>query len=177
MPIMGASPKSRYHAPPPAVRDGQNGGRGQPVLHRSSEAHVIFGGARRTRPVSVQIETNALSPDRVYLRGEGKLAGRARSVRSHFLQRAMRKPTKPKAAFSEAEKARVTSACQRLIDDFLLVIQPTQFNYPVDILGKWHGTKYRFVQRYRSGFPDNLGEEFDAPFARLDWVSRDRFDI
>lgn len=22
-----------------------------------------------------------------------------------------------------------------------------------------------------------LGEEFDAPFARLDWVSRDRFDI
>jgi hypothetical protein len=38
-------------------------------------------------------------------------------------------------------------------------------------------TKYRFVQRYRSGFPDNLGEEFDAPFARLDWISRDRFDI
>jgi hypothetical protein len=23
----------------------------------------------------------------------------------------------------------------------------------------------------------NLGEEFDAPFARLDWISRDRFDI
>ena len=93
----------------------------------------------------------------------------------------MRKPTNPNA-FSEAEKARVTSACQNLIDDFfkprfLPSVQPTQFNYPVDILGKWHGTKYRFVQRYRSGFPDNLGEEFDASFARLDWISRDRFDI
>ena len=79
----------------------------------------------------------------------------------------MRKPLKPNAAFSEAEKARVTGACERLIDDFLKPrflpsIQPTEFNYPVDILGKWHGAKYRLIQRYRSGFPDNLGEEFDA---------------
>ena len=44
-------------------------------------------------------------------------------------------------------------------------------------LGKWHGAKYRFIQRYRSGFPENLGEEFDAPFARLEWISPDRFDI
>ena len=81
-----------------------------------------------------------------------------------------------------AEKSAVTSACQNLIDDFLKprflpTIRPTQFNYPVDILGKWHGTKYRFIQRYRSGFPENLGEEFDAPFARLDWISRNRFNI
>lgn len=69
-----------------------------------------------------------------------------------------------------------------MIDDFLKprflrAIQPTEFNYPVDIRGKWHGSKYRFIQRYRSGFPDNLGEGFDAPFARLDWISTDRFDI
>ena len=31
--------------------------------------------------------------------------------------------------------------------------------------------------RYRSGFPNHLGEEFDAPFARLDWISPNRFDI
>src|SRR3954469_18873540 len=43
--------------------------------------------------------------------------------------------------------------------------------------GKVARTKYRFIQRYRSGFPENLGEEFDAPFARLDWISRNRFDI
>ena len=94
----------------------------------------------------------------------------------------MRKPLKPNVAFSEAEKARVTSACQRLIDDFLKPrflpsVQPTQFNYPVDILGRWHGAKYRFIQRYRSGFRDNLGEEFDAPFARIDRTGRDRFDV
>ena len=32
-------------------------------------------------------------------------------------------------------------------------------------------------QRYRSGFPENLGEEFDAPFARLDWIACDTFDF
>ena len=94
----------------------------------------------------------------------------------------MRKPLKPTAAFSAAEKASVTAACERLIGEFLKprflpAIRPTQFNYPVDIVGKWHGAKYRFIQRYRSGFEENLGEEFDAPFARLDWIGRDRFDI
>ena len=59
----------------------------------------------------------------------------------------------------------------------LPVIQPTQFNYPIDIHGKWRGTRYRFIQRYRSGFPETLNEEFDSPFAALDWVARDRFDI
>jgi len=86
------------------------------------------------------------------------------------------------SGLSAADKSAVTAACQQLIDDFLKprflsTIRPTQFNYPVDILGKWHGTKYRFIQRYRSGFPENRGEEFDAPFARLDWISRNRFDI
>ena len=82
----------------------------------------------------------------------------------------------------EAEKANITAACERLIDEFLKprflpAIRPTEFNYPIDIRGKWHGAKYRFIQRYRSGFQDNRGEEFDAPFARLDWIGRDRFDI
>jgi hypothetical protein len=64
------------------------------------------------------------------------------------------------SGLSAADKSAVTAACQQLIDDFLKprflpTIRPTQFNYPVDILGKWHGTKYRFIQRYRSGFPEN----------------------
>lgn len=71
---------------------------------------------------------------------------------------------------------------QRFIDDVLKprllpTVRPTQFNYPVDIQGEWHGSRYRFIQRYRSGFPDNPGEEFDAPFFRLDWLSHDRFNI
>jgi hypothetical protein len=60
---------------------------------------------------------------------------------------------------------------------FLPVITPTEYNYPVDILGKWHGPEYRFAHRYRSGFADRLTEEFDAPFTRLDWMGRDRFDV
>ena len=83
---------------------------------------------------------------------------------------------------SEAEKSRITATCQRFIDEilkprFLPVIDPTEFNYCVDIQGKWQGPRYRFIQRYRSGFPENIGEEFDAPFVRLDWISPDRFDI
>jgi len=86
------------------------------------------------------------------------------------------------SVLSEAEKAAITVRCQHFIGTvlkprFLPEIRPTPFNYPVDILGKWRGTKYRFLQRYRSGFPHNLGQEFDAPFVRLDWVSPDRFDL
>jgi hypothetical protein len=89
----------------------------------------------------------------------------------------MRAPT-----LSATEKATITVACQEFIDTvlkprFLPVITPTQFNFPVDVQGKWHGRKYRFLQRYRSGFAENPGEEFDAPFTRIDWISRDRFDV
>ncbi len=91
-------------------------------------------------------------------------------------------PGEEPGALSQTEKAAITAACQRLIDEvlkpqFLPVIRPTDFNYPVDICGKWRGTRYRFIQRYRSGFPENLGEEFDAPFTRLDWISPGRFDL
>jgi hypothetical protein len=83
---------------------------------------------------------------------------------------------------SNTEKVVTTAKCQRFIDEvlkprFLPTIRPTQFNYPIDILGKWHGNRYRFVQRYRSGQPETLVEEFDSPFTRLDWMSHDRFDI
>ena len=77
----------------------------------------------------------------------------------------MRSPT-----LSVSEKAAITHTCQAFIDTvlkprFLPNVHVTPFNYPVDIQGKWHGSKYRFMQRYRSGFDDNRGEEFDAPFA------------
>ena len=83
---------------------------------------------------------------------------------------------------SDSEKAVIAATCQRFIDEvlrprFLPAIRPTQFNYPIDIRGKWHGSRYRFVQRYRSGQPATLGEEFDSPFTCLNWISRDRFDI
>lgn len=91
--------------------------------------------------------------------------------------------TKPLEA---AEKAAIAASCDRFIAEtlkprFLPAIRPTQFNYPIDIFGKWRGSKYSFITRYRSGFADNSGEEFDAAFTRLDYleecVAETRFDI
>src|ERR1700752_1520336 len=81
----------------------------------------------------------------------------------------MRSPT-----ISEAERIAITVACQRFIDEFLKprflpAVCTTKFNYPIDILGKWHGTRYRFIQRYRSGFPDNFGEEMKVGFYACDY--------
>jgi hypothetical protein len=81
-----------------------------------------------------------------------------------------------------AEKVAVTLACKRFIDEvlkprFLPEILPTEFNYPIDIYGKWHGNKYRFITRYRSDDPSSYAPEFEAAFARLEYLSRDRFDL
>jgi hypothetical protein len=84
------------------------------------------------------------------------------------------------------EKAAIAAACQRFITEtlkprFLPEVKPTQFNYPVDLFGHWRGGKFSFVLRYRSGWPDNEGEEFNAAFARLDHVEENlaetRFDV
>ena len=73
------------------------------------------------------------------------------------------------------EKAAIAAKCDRFIAEilkprFLPEIRRTELNYPVDISGKWRGNKYSFFTRYRSGFSDNEGEEFDAVFTRLDHV-------
>jgi hypothetical protein len=82
----------------------------------------------------------------------------------------------------EDEKTAITAACERFIAEvlkprFLLRIEPTCFNYPVNLHGKWHGNKYRFIQRFRSDHPDAITPEFDAPFERLEYVGRDCFDL
>lgn len=89
--------------------------------------------------------------------------------------RAGNKPT-------QGEKMAITAACEKFIAEvlrprFLPEILPTEFNYPVAIGGKWHGNKYRFITRYRCDDPRSLEPEFEAPFARLEYVSRDCFDL
>ena len=84
------------------------------------------------------------------------------------------------------DKAAIDAVCRRFITEilkprFLPEIRPTRFNYPVDILGKWRDCKYSFITRYRSGFPDNAGEEFEVSFTRLDHLeecfTETRFDV
>jgi hypothetical protein len=89
--------------------------------------------------------------------------------------RAGRKPT-------PTEKRSITAACERFVAEvlkprFLPEVRPTPFNYPIDIYGKWHGNKYRFIERFRSDQADAIGSEFEAPFARLEYIGRDRFDL
>ena len=71
------------------------------------------------------------------------------------------------------ERAGIGAVCERFIAEtlkpqFLPEVRQTSFNYPIDIFGKWRGSKYGFITRYRSGFPENAGEEFDDAFTRLD---------
>ncbi|ACP27372.1 hypothetical protein NGR_c36510 [Sinorhizobium fredii NGR234] len=89
-------------------------------------------------------------------------------------------------ALDPKEKAAVAATCERFIAEklkprFLPNIRPTQFNYPVDIFGKWRAGKYSFITRYRSGFADNAGQEFDMAFTRLnhleECVAETRFDV
>jgi hypothetical protein len=89
-------------------------------------------------------------------------------------------------ALTAQERAVVAAECERFIAEilkprFLPEVRQTPFNYPIYIFGKWRGSKYSFIIRYRSGFPENAGEEFDAPFTRLDHLeecwAETRFDV
>ncbi len=64
--------------------------------------------------------------------------------------------------------------CGVLKPRFLPEIKPAEWNYVVDIHGAWAAGRYRFIKRYRSGMADNAGEEFDAPFARINHIGPDQ---
>jgi hypothetical protein len=71
------------------------------------------------------------------------------------------------------EKAVIGQRCETFIGEqlaprFLPEVRPTEWNFPVALHGKWRGSKFSFFIRYRSGFEDNAGEEFDSPWVRLD---------
>jgi hypothetical protein len=82
---------------------------------------------------------------------------------------------------SSGEKLAIAAGCERFIADVLkprfIRGQPNRLDHPLDILGKWRGSKYGFSARYRS----DDGEDFNAPFARLDSVeehlAETRFDL
>ena len=89
-------------------------------------------------------------------------------------------------ALTAPEKAAISAACENLIATvlkprYLPEIRATKHNYPVDLFGRWRGSKYSFIVRFRSGFAENAGEEFDAAFARLDHIEEsaeeNRFDV
>jgi hypothetical protein len=91
-------------------------------------------------------------------------------------------PRAARARPTDSEKLAIIAACDKFINEvlkprFLPEIVPTDFNYPIDICGKWHGGRYRFIQRFRSDGHHTLNGEFEASFARLDYVGRGLFDV
>jgi len=96
--------------------------------------------------------------------------------------RLSRKPARP-AKIDELEKRGMVDACEAFIAKvvrprFLPEIKPSdRFNYPIDIRGDSRAGRYRFMQRYRVGGGPSDGQEFDAPFARVDRLGQDRFAI
>ncbi len=95
---------------------------------------------------------------------------------------AAKRETRRPGKVDVAEKQAIIVACETFIATVLKPrllpeIRPTEWNYVVDIHGAWHAGRYRFMQRYRSGNPQSLGQEFDAAFAGIDRMAPDRFDI
>ncbi len=91
-------------------------------------------------------------------------------------------PKRVRALPPKDEKAAIIAACDRFVADvlkprFLPQIHRTEFNYPVDLYGKWHGSRYRFIERFRSDSPDAIVTEFEYAFARLDYCATDCFNV
>jgi len=82
----------------------------------------------------------------------------------------------------EAEKQAIIAACEALIRDrlkprYLPVTRPPGWNCPIDLHGTWAAGRYRFLVRFRSGQAETEGQEFDAPFARIDRMGPDLFNV
>jgi hypothetical protein len=74
----------------------------------------------------------------------------------------------PANPLDQQRKAEITSACECLITEilkprYLHEVRPADRNYPVDIRGRWRGRAYSFLVRFRSGYQENAGEEYDSP--------------
>ncbi len=91
------------------------------------------------------------------------------------------KPQRPKV--SDAIKAEVSAQASALIETALKpkYTQPTpedqRFNYIEDLYTKWRGSYLYFCAQYRSPGPDAITPTFEARFARLEYLSRGRFNL
>src|SRR3989440_5641019 len=87
------------------------------------------------------------------------------------------------AGVSEAVKTEVATKANELIETVLKPrhIQPPpenpQFNYIVDIYGKWHQKAFYFSAEYRVAGPNPIEPSFEAKFARMQYAGNQRFHL
>jgi hypothetical protein len=94
----------------------------------------------------------------------------------------VRVPQRVRGLPTAGEKAHIIAACDKFAAEvlkprFLPQIRPTEFNYPVDIYGKWRDGRYSFIERFRSDSPNVIEPEFEHAFTRLDYLAPDRFNV
>lgn len=91
------------------------------------------------------------------------------------------KPPQPKVP--EEEKQLVWQKCNDLIESEFKpkYIEPpptdNDWNYLVDIFGKWHRHYFYFCSTYNCPSPRAISPSFESKFARLEYVGKDSFNI
>ena len=91
------------------------------------------------------------------------------------------KPPKPKVP--ETEKQLISQKCNELIETELkpkyIKLPPTDndWNYLVDIFGKWYRNYFYFCSTYNCPSPNAISPSFEDKFARLEYVGKDSFNI
>src|SRR5256714_11711989 len=93
-------------------------------------------------------------------------------------------PRKPSSSpLPESLKMEVTTKANELIETVLKprYIQPPpenpQFNYVVNIYGKWYHKAFYFCAEYRVAGPNPIGSSFEAKFARMQYAGNQRFHL
>ncbi|MEM7113591.1 MAG: hypothetical protein AAF614_14225 [Chloroflexota bacterium] len=92
-----------------------------------------------------------------------------------------RKPKKPKVP--DSTKAQITQQAQALIDDyfkpnFIREVEPDyQWNYIIDINGKWYRNYYYFISTYRCSSPNCITPTFESKFARMEYTAPNTFNL
>jgi len=80
-------------------------------------------------------------------------------------------------------KKEVQAKANKLVEDVLKpkYLQPPpkkpQFNYPIEISTKWHGSFFYFCSTWASPGPNRIALTFEDRFARLEYAGDRRFNL
>jgi hypothetical protein len=89
----------------------------------------------------------------------------------------------PKPMLPDHLKAEVQDMATALVEEFLKpeFIKPPpknwRWNYIIDVSTKWHRSFFYFIATYRSRGPTAIKPTFEAPFARLEYIGKRRFNL